>query len=649
MLFAALLGAALGSVLFSAPVIGILAGAAAFGLSSIAGQNRTKKSETGSPALQDNGLGTNIGGYSFNAKSAANSQQIVYGNDQDRLLGGTVVFQDADPTGTYLSLIIAYAPHDMEFLELFLDNYRIDPTTFDNRWVAADGTISTLSGGSGLNRPTGAFPYTHYQGYVDFVWVDGNHTTSLDGQTLSNFSTKWTSDHILQGIAHLAIVFQYSSTVFPNGLPEIKISARGKEVLNPRPLQTLIVNKKYQILYVNDGAGGADTDFTAYGAADNNVGTIFIANTTVSPSAWSGTGSVGEISNNTGNTAAFIRDYLLDDKYGLGESLDNIDEKSFQDAATACEAAWEYSQYWGVDFTSTTGPLYAQDSPLPVPGDVAVIRSLREDATFDTDFTYVGATNNTVGERFTLTAIPRIGTTGIAGDGTLYIERTVGQKYASKPVFLASATPAEILETLAASMAGVVWYSQGKWRVKAGEYTAPTVTLTEDDLRGDLTVSTKHSRKDSYNRVTGTFSSQFTNNQQAQYPAVSFSSFVTEDGGEERTLDLSLPFTVKVQRTSMLANIALQKHRKQITVSGDFGLKAMKIQIADVVQITNSRFGFSSKPFEVIEWNFNSKNNEPIIHLVLREISSDVYDDDPLLEKDFLYRIFDVETNENWN
>jgi hypothetical protein len=73
----------------------------------------------------------------------------------------------------------------------------------------------------------------------------------------------------------------------------------------------------------------------------------------------------------------------------------------------------------------------------------------------------------------------------------------------------------------------------------------------------------------------------------------------------------------------------------------------MKIQIADVVNITNSRFNFSAKPFEVVDWVFSFKDKEPIIKLVLRETASDVYDD--LVNEDVWFTNKDLNIIENWN
>ena len=41
--------------------------------------------------------------------------------------------------------------------------------------------------------------------------------------------------------------------------------------------------------------------------------------------------------------------------------------------------------------------------------------------------------------------------------------------------------------------------------MKAADYVAPTLTLDEDDLRGSMSVSTRHSRRDNFNVIKGTW------------------------------------------------------------------------------------------------------------------------------------------------
>lgn len=200
------------------------------------------------------------------------------------------------------------------------------------------------------------------------------------------------------------------------------------------------------------------------------------------------------------------------------------------------------------------------------------------------------------------------------------------KRYTVNGFFLTSEAHVDVLDKLRNSMAGQLWYSQGKWRVKAGSYVAPTLTLDENDLRGPLTVSTKVSRRDSANTVKGVFSGKASGYKETEYPPVTAATFVSQDNGYENSLDLNLPFTDTSDEAQRLAIIALEKARLQTTVVGTFGIRAFGLQIGDVVQLTNERMGFSSKTFEVADWSFGLDDNGAFnVDLTLREIAESVY------------------------
>ena len=201
------------------------------------------------------------------------------------------------------------------------------------------------------------------------------------------------------------------------------------------------------------------------------------------------------------------------------------------------------------------------------------------------------------------------------------------KRYTVNGSFTTALPPDDIITDLVASMAGSIWYSQGQWGVKAGEYTTPVLTLDEDDLRSGLQISTRHSRRDNFNTVTGMFTGPDTNYQPTDFPQVTSSAFVTVDGGETVTQDIPLPFTSTPTMAQRIAKIALYRNREQLTISGTFGLRALQLQIGDIVNVTNTRLGFSSKTFEVVDWRFGFGTDQTLeVSLVLREISSGVFD-----------------------
>ena len=109
-------------------------------------------------------------------------------------------------------------------------------------------------------------------------------TTKLgtSGQTASSLLTpiaQWTADHKLSGMAYIAFKLEWNQDKFPQGVPNITAVIRGKRVFDPR------------------------TSVTGYSA----------------------------------NPALCLRDYMLEQDYGLGESNLNIDSTALEAAADLCD------------------------------------------------------------------------------------------------------------------------------------------------------------------------------------------------------------------------------------------------------------------------------------------------------------------------
>jgi hypothetical protein len=201
------------------------------------------------------------------------------------------------------------------------------------------------------------------------------------------------------------------------------------------------------------------------------------------------------------------------------------------------------------------------------------------------------------------------------------------KRYTVDGSFVTSLPPDDIITDLVASMAGTIFWSQGQWGVKAGEFTSSVLALDEDDLRSNLQVSTRNSRRDNFNAVSGMFAGRLTDYQPTDYPPITSSVFETVDGGERVIQDIPLPFTSTSSRAQRIAKIALYKNREQLTLSGTFSLRALQLQIGDIISLTNTRLGFSSKTFEVADWRLGISQDKALeVTMTLREISSAVYD-----------------------
>ena len=201
-------------------------------------------------------------------------------------------------------------------------------------------------------------------------------------------------------------------------------------------------------------------------------------------------------------------------------------------------------------------------------------------------------------------------------------------RYTCNGAFVTAFTPSQVISDIITSMGGLFWYSQGKWRMKASAYTTPTVTLTENDLRSSVSVSTRHSRRDTFNTVKGKFKGVESDWQEADYPQVISSPAIAADNNIINTADYSLPFTTSSITAQRIAKIFLFRNREQLTVSASFGLKAFQVEVGDIVNLSLARFGWLPKTFEITNWSFGLTEGLDLqVNLTLREISSDVFED----------------------
>ncbi len=206
--------------------------------------------------------------------------------------------------------------------------------------------------------------------------------------------------------------------------------------------------------------------------------------------------------------------------------------------------------------------------------------------------------------------------------------KTGGLRFTMDGSFTTAVTPHDHMMDMLTAMAGLIWYGQGKWRMKAGHYVAPTITFTEDDLRSNVQVSTRHSRRDNFNTVKGVFRGPATDYQPTDYAEVTNTAFRTADNNQISTYDLDLPFTDSFDIARRLALITLERNRQQLTVQVSLGMRAFQVQVGDIVKMTIARFGWTNKEYEVVQWTFGlQEDNDLRCDLVLREISESVFDD----------------------
>ena len=183
------------------------------------------------------------------------------------------------------------------------------------------------------------------------------------------------------------------------------------------------------------------------------------------------------------------------------------------------------------------------------------------------------------------------------------------------------------LNDLSKCINGTLFWAQGKFRLVAGAYHAPTITeaFTLDDVRSAISIQTRYSRRDLINTVRGTFIDKDNRWIADDYPEQQLAD-MTEDNNVESIIDLPLPLVTSSATAQRLAKQVLYTSREQIVMNCTLGAKAYQLQVGDTIKVTMDRYSWTDKIFLVKSWKSSGGNGSPIeVQVALQETSSTAY------------------------
>jgi predicted phage tail protein len=162
---------------------------------------------------------------------------------------------------------------------------------------------------------------------------------------------------------------------------------------------------------------------------------------------------------------------------------------------------------------------------------------------------------------------------------------------------------------------GYLPYVQGKYKLVIETTGSASITLNEDDIIGGYSLAspTKNSK---YNRVIATFINPDRNFQadQVTFPPTDDSGLAsadrhatmkTADGGFLLEGKFDFKTITSPYQAEEMAEIILRRSRESLGLSIVAGFNAYQLHIGDIVNITLSSLGFSTKAFRVIQMTFN--------------------------------------------
>lgn len=167
------------------------------------------------------------------------------------------------------------------------------------------------------------------------------------------------------------------------------------------------------------------------------------------------------------------------------------------------------------------------------------------------------------------------------------------------------ASPAQAMEQMLTSCAGVLVHSGGKYRLHAGAATVAAFTITENMLRGPIKFRPLVSRREGVNTVRGTYIDPGGAYEAADFPAQSTAAYVTEDGGEIIPMDLQLPFTHNATRAQRIARQFLERSRRAGMLEIPCNWQVFHVALWDTVYVDSPHLGWtgaSARKFRVTAW-----------------------------------------------
>lgn len=202
---------------------------------------------------------------------------------------------------------------------------------------------------------------------------------------------------------------------------------------------------------------------------------------------------------------------------------------------------------------------------------------------------------------------------------------TMQKRYSCDTLLSSESGPRANLATVTKAMAGTVVWVQGRWLVRAGAHRAATFTITESMLAGGGCVIQPYaSLRDSVNRVIPSYAEPVHGYTEMQAPAVENALYLAEDGGIDMPLEVTYEACTDAIQAQRLAKIELERSRQAMVVQVSCNLLAYDVAPTDVVALTISRYGWSSKLFEVQSRRLDLQQGT--VELVLRETAAGVWD-----------------------
>jgi hypothetical protein len=181
------------------------------------------------------------------------------------------------------------------------------------------------------------------------------------------------------------------------------------------------------------------------------------------------------------------------------------------------------------------------------------------------------------------------------------------ERYVCDGVLTKDDNSLNMIVEIRSACAGTNVYQQGVYKFYAGAYHTPTTpVLTEHDLRGEIKIQTKDSRKDLFNAIKGEFVDANNNYLPTNFPPITNSTFEAEDGGTRLFKTIQLSFTINSLRAQRISKIQLMRSRQGVKVSFPAKMTAYNLAAWNTVEVTIGKLEWTLETFRLLSWMLSS-------------------------------------------
>jgi hypothetical protein len=173
-------------------------------------------------------------------------------------------------------------------------------------------------------------------------------------------------------------------------------------------------------------------------------------------------------------------------------------------------------------------------------------------------------------------------------------------------------------------MAGYTVYSQGQWRIFAGAFATPTVSLDADDLRAELSVRPRKPKRELVNQIRGTYVDPSRSWIATDFPPYTNSTYVTQDGGDVISRSMDFSNVLSPYQAQRLGKVFIERNRGA-NLTLPCKITAMQAATAETVNVTIPQLGYNNRVFRVLGWKLSGEEGGIGVDLDLTEDGVGVY------------------------